>query len=665
MIPEIICAVLACALFGATAFLLRLRHILRQFFGVAKASHMSGVAFVSDDVMVQKQRQSQSGKLRKLSSKVVSRNRISGFGNDSMASEPAAGPSFDMIAMDIGSVAAKLEALFTNLFVRKWWAESEVADQFSDIIASLGTVPDADAAQNSMLQRANMDEETKNYVLEMLSPEERKRTNSVHAESEYEDSGAKSSYKCQDASISSWDLVRQDSRSKRLCEALDQMDNWGTFDIFKVHSLSAPGSFFGLVFGRSIARLEKGVPGMRIVEETRIRGDTLHEFLRIAENNYCYDPNSPNPYHTAIHGADVLCTFATMLGSVPGHEELPAIDKFAAAIAALMHDYRHPGVNNQFLTNSRHELASRYVDDSVLERFHAAELLNLMAQKGTKLFSFQTHENVTHMRRIIAHMILATDLSKGVHVVEGFKKYFGKAPKKAAGTVHQRKSWAPTALVQPVPPLESRAREILKKDPKASLSLFKMLMACSDVSHPCKSLAIHMKLSALVLQEFFSQGQQEIKKSIPLSPLCKPTKDVSPSQCGFIKFVVGPKFQCLKNLYRSEAAGVSESHCYRQWVKLLQSNLQYWKDNSCSPDEMNAHAVEGDLPVIRWSRPSTVFTNQHPSKVASNTRDMEPQRDADEDLLKQLTGLMSYDETAVRSPADEGMKSRGSESQLV
>lgn len=54
------------------------------------------------------------------------------------------------------------------------------------------------------------------------------------------------------------------------------------------------------------------------------------------------------------------------------------MDLFASLVASLAHDVAHPGVTNRFLVNSRHKLAIRYNDNSVLENMHIATTYKLM-----------------------------------------------------------------------------------------------------------------------------------------------------------------------------------------------------------------------------------------------------------------------------------------------
>ena len=49
-------------------------------------------------------------------------------------------------------------------------------------------------------------------------------------------------------------------------------------------------------------------------------------------------------------------------------------------LAAVMHDYRHPGVNNGYLVKKMAPLSVTYNDQSVLENFHASEAFKVMLE---------------------------------------------------------------------------------------------------------------------------------------------------------------------------------------------------------------------------------------------------------------------------------------------
>lgn len=83
------------------------------------------------------------------------------------------------------------------------------------------------------------------------------------------------------------------------------------------------------------------------------------------------------PYHSNAHAADCANSFEVMLSS--SGQELHPLRLASCYLAALGHDVGHPGYNNAYMMNSRHELAVTYNDRSVLENFHAAELERLIA----------------------------------------------------------------------------------------------------------------------------------------------------------------------------------------------------------------------------------------------------------------------------------------------
>ena len=47
-------------------------------------------------------------------------------------------------------------------------------------------------------------------------------------------------------------------------------------------------------------------------------------------------------------------------------------------IAAALHDYEHPGVNNPFLVAMNMPIAWKHNDESVLENYHLASSFKLM-----------------------------------------------------------------------------------------------------------------------------------------------------------------------------------------------------------------------------------------------------------------------------------------------
>lgn len=137
------------------------------------------------------------------------------------------------------------------------------------------------------------------------------------------------------------------------------------------------------------------------------------------EATYCYDPHSPNPYHNAIHATDVLQGVSVFCTERRIRNVLEDLDMVALLIASVVHDYRHPGVSNNFLAETSSTLAIRYNDDSVLENFHAASAFEILCRRRYNIFAKLDTDVYRQVRRTIIACVLATDLAKGnAHIVE-------------------------------------------------------------------------------------------------------------------------------------------------------------------------------------------------------------------------------------------------------
>eukprot|EP00798_Chlamydomonas_sp_ICE-L_P002633 gene2633-5006_t len=127
-----------------------------------------------------------------------------------------------------------------------------------------------------------------------------------------------------------------------LLTVLEQADGW-MFDPFKLHAVSngRPLSVLSFaLFKRSGA-----------VEKFELHEQILVKFLMKIEDGY---PN--NPYHNNIHSAVMACY-----------------------LSAIIHDYEHKGVNNDFLVRVSDELAVLYNDRSPMENHHLAAAFSLMS----------------------------------------------------------------------------------------------------------------------------------------------------------------------------------------------------------------------------------------------------------------------------------------------
>ena len=70
-------------------------------------------------------------------------------------------------------------------------------------------------------------------------------------------------------------------------------------------------------------------------------------------------------------------------------------------MGAMIHDYAHPGVNNNFLIKIEHPLALRYNDKSVLENYHVSEAFKLIRNPDMNIIANLTSQQQAHFRTYV------------------------------------------------------------------------------------------------------------------------------------------------------------------------------------------------------------------------------------------------------------------------
>ena len=90
--------------------------------------------------------------------------------------------------------------------------------------------------------------------------------------------------------------------------------------------------------------------------------------------------------------------------------------------AAILHDFDHPGLNNDFLIKTRHQLAIMYNDVSPLEMSHVSKAYTVHI--GNPAFNYaekMAMEDKNVMRALIIDLVLATDMKKHFGLVSQFQ----------------------------------------------------------------------------------------------------------------------------------------------------------------------------------------------------------------------------------------------------
>ncbi|XP_018645866.1 camp-specific 3,5-cyclic phosphodiesterase,putative [Schistosoma mansoni] len=89
-----------------------------------------------------------------------------------------------------------------------------------------------------------------------------------------------------------------------------------------------------------------------------------------------------NPYHTALHAADVLQAVHCFISRSQLLTILSPTEIFASLLAAALHDADHPGVNQSYLEKTGDFLVDLYKSVSVLEKHHAKFGLCILQENG-------------------------------------------------------------------------------------------------------------------------------------------------------------------------------------------------------------------------------------------------------------------------------------------
>ncbi|XP_050419545.1 dual specificity calcium/calmodulin-dependent 3',5'-cyclic nucleotide phosphodiesterase 1A isoform X3 [Patella vulgata] len=361
---------------------------------------------------------------------------------------------------------------------------------------------------------------------------------------------------------------------------LKSLDDW-SFNVFTVNDAS-DGHALKFVGYELLQKYD-------LITKFKISSTVLDSFLVTLEQGYS---KYKNPYHNALHGADVAQTVHHLLSQSKLAQWLTDLEVFATIIAALIHDYEHTGTTNNFHVNTGSDVALLYNDRAVLENHHISAAFRLMKDEDLNVAHNLSKEEYREFRTLVIDMVLATDMSFHFQQIKNMKNL----------------------LSMP---------ENIEKSKALSLVLH-----CADISHPAKDWDLHKKWTDFLLEEFFLQGDREQELGLPFSPLCdRKNTLVAQSQIGFIDFIVDPSLQVLGDMLekvlnphnqpsnsvdqsiseevferekktsvqsnrsssRSSLSSLSgRFELRRPWVKCLIENKEKWKEKSLTDGEQRA-----------------------------------------------------------------------------
>eukprot|EP00753_Platysulcus_tardus_P009531 PLAT217.22.p1 GENE.PLAT217.22~~PLAT217.22.p1 ORF type:complete len:700 (-),score=407.86 PLAT217.22:285-2384(-) len=245
--------------------------------------------------------------------------------------------------------------------------------------------------------------------------------------------------------------------------------------------------------------------------------ETLMRFAAAIEDGYSHT----TPYHNYIHGTDVLQKMHCYLSVDRLREQILDIDVLACLVGAVVHDYEHPGFNNQFQINVKSSVATIYNDRSVLENHHASVTFHILADERNDLLMCLQEEERRAIRNTVIACILSTDMKMHYDMVTGLN---AREPGAAF------------------------SREVSED----RLALMEAVVHCADIGAQMLPPHVAARWGARCVEEFRTQAAAEADAGLPVTAFMENLDDsvtVAKLQLNFIDFVVQPIWTTLTRLF--------------------------------------------------------------------------------------------------------------------
>ncbi|PAV82660.1 hypothetical protein WR25_05875 [Diploscapter pachys] len=243
------------------------------------------------------------------------------------------------------------------------------------------------------------------------------------------------------------------------------------------------------------------------------------------------------PYHNSVHASDVLhaCYYLTvhpvslafgaatspdsplpppLPTALPLSHHFSNLELMALFTAAAMHDYDHPGRTNAFLVAVEDKKAILYNDRSVLENHHAAASWKLLSQQNNHFIENLDAAELKRFRYLVLEYILATDLKQHFEIIVSFTE---------------------------------KTNEMEMNNESDRLLVAKLIIKMADINSPTKPYDLHRKWTERICEEFYEQGDEEVKRGMPITCyMDRNDPGVAKLQDSFICHVVSPMATAMR-----------------------------------------------------------------------------------------------------------------------
>ncbi|EDW05697.2 uncharacterized protein Dmoj_GI11177 [Drosophila mojavensis] len=148
------------------------------------------------------------------------------------------------------------------------------------------------------------------------------------------------------------------------------------------------------------------------------------------------------------------------------------------------------------------------------------------------------------LRKMVIDIVLSTDMSKHMSLLADLKTMV--ETKKVAGS-----------------------GVLLLDNYTDRIQVLENLVHCADLSNPTKPLPLYRRWVALLMEEFFLQGDKEREHGMDISPMCdRHNATIEKSQVGFIDYIVHPLWETWADLVHPDAQDILDT---------LEENRDYYQ----------------------------------------------------------------------------------------
>ena len=243
-----------------------------------------------------------------------------------------------------------------------------------------------------------------------------------------------------------------------------------------------------------------------------------------------------NPYHTDLHAADMLQSIFVynIHSNFEDTLDLLDLDLLSIFVSAIIHDYGHPGLNNNYLIRTKDDLAIKYNDISVLENYHVSASFDIILKKPeNNIFEKLSEDDFKFCRKNIIECVLGTDMTLHNKKYQSFKRRLQTENIKNGENIDN--------LFKKLDPINSY---------NLKLEFLSFIIHAADISNPTKPLPIYKEWAQRCVEEFFLQGDLEKKMGLSVSFNCdRNTVSLAQSQLGFMDVIVSPLFTVLNEYF--------------------------------------------------------------------------------------------------------------------